>query len=106
MKLAAALLALALVGAPARVAAAEKPLFQPWIDGTAASEPQMQVQRYDADTFVIRQSVKTNFEAPFLYLLFGKDRALLLDSRAGGLKIRPTVDGVNADWPAAHHRAA
>ena len=103
MKLAA--LAFALVLAlPA--AALAKPLFQPWIDGTGASEPQMQVQRYDADTFVIRQSVKTNFEAPFLYLLFGKDRALLLDTGAGGLKVRPTVDGVIADWLQAHHRSA
>ena len=86
--------------------AAAKPLFQPWIDGTAAAEPQMQVQRYDADTFVIRQSVKTNFEAPFLYLLFGKDRVLLLDTGAGGLKVRPTIDGVIADWLTAHHRAS
>ena len=83
-----------------------KPLFQPWIDGTEASEPQMQVQRYDADTYVIRQSVKTNFEAPFLYLLFGKDRAMLLDTGAGGLMIRPTIDGVIADWLKAHHRAS
>jgi glyoxylase-like metal-dependent hydrolase (beta-lactamase superfamily II) len=83
-----------------------KPLFQPWIDGTASADPQMQVQRYDADTYVIRQSVKTNFEAPFLYLLFGKDRVLLLDTGAGGLQIRPTIDGVIADWLKAHHRTA
>jgi glyoxylase-like metal-dependent hydrolase (beta-lactamase superfamily II) len=86
--------------------AAAKPLFQPWIDGTSATEPQMQVQRYDADTYVIRQSVKTNFEAPFLYLLFGKDRVLLLDTGAGGLKVRPTIDGVIADWLKAHHRTS
>src|SRR5882757_10928983 len=103
MKLAAALAALVLA-VPGLAAA--KPLFQPWIGGTAASEPQMQVQRYDADTYVIRQSVKTNFEAPFLYLLFGKDRVLLLDSGAGGLKIRPTIDGVITDWLAAHHRTS
>ena len=96
-----ATLALALPGL-----ARATPLFQPWIDGTAASEPQMQVQRYDADTYVIRQSVKTNFEAPFLYLLFGKDRVLLLDTGAGGLQVRPTIDGVIADWLAAHHRAS
>lgn len=35
--------------------------FAHWIDGTMAREPQTQVQRYDADTFVIRQSVRTNF---------------------------------------------
>jgi hydroxyacylglutathione hydrolase len=104
MKLVALIAAALVLAAPA--AALAKPLFAPWIDGTAASEPQMQVQRYDADTFVIRQSVKTNFEAPFLYLLFGKDRALLLDTGAGGLKVRPTIDGVIADWLKAHHRTS
>jgi glyoxylase-like metal-dependent hydrolase (beta-lactamase superfamily II) len=103
MKATALLLAVALT-VPA--AASAKPLFAPWIDGTQAAEPQMQVQRYDADTFVIRQSVKTNFEAPFLYLLFGRDRALLLDTGAGGLKVRPTIDGVIADWLKAHHRTS
>jgi hydroxyacylglutathione hydrolase len=103
MKLATLLAALVLALPGAAFA---KPLFQPWIDGTEAAEPQTQVQRYDPDTFVIRQSVKTNFEAPFLYLLFGKDRALLLDTGAGGLKVRPTIDGVIADWLRAHHRAS
>ena len=78
------------------------PEFAHWIDGTTANEPEMQVQMVDGDTFVIRQSVKTNFEAPFLYLLFGKDRALLLDTGAGGLKIRPTVERLIADWQAKH----
>ncbi len=43
-----------------------------WIDGTTDQEPYTQVQALDSDTFVIRQSVKTNFEAPFVYLLFGE----------------------------------
>ena len=78
------------------------PRFAHWIDGTATREPETQAQRIDDDTFVIRQSVKTNFEAPFLYLLFGKDRALLLDSGAGGLRIRPTIDRLITDWQARH----
>ena len=78
------------------------PEFSHWIDGTTAQEPEMQVQAIDADTFVIRQSVRTNFEAPFLYLLFGKDRALLIDSGAGGLDIRPTVDRLIDEWRATH----
>jgi len=92
------------VGAALLLGAADpKPLsFAPWINGTAASEPETQVQAIDGDTFVIRQSVKTNFEAPFLYLIFGRDRALLLDTGAGGLKIRPTVDRLIADWRAGH----
>ncbi|MBB4858952.1 glyoxylase-like metal-dependent hydrolase (beta-lactamase superfamily II) [Novosphingobium chloroacetimidivorans] len=71
---------------------ARAPQFAPWIDGTSKGEPETQVQRIDNDTYVIRQSVRTNFEAPFLYLLFGRDRALLIDSGAGGLQIRPTID--------------
>src|SRR5579864_4316290 len=69
-------------------------LFKPWINGVSPSEPQMQVQRFDEDTYVIRQSIRTNFEGPFLYLLFGKERALLIDTGAGGLKVRPTIDAV------------
>lgn len=94
--------ALAIVGAaPAGVG----PRFAHWIDGTTSHEPEMQVQRIDADTFVIRQSVKTNFEAPFLYLLFGRDRVLLIDSGAGGLAVRPTIDRLIVEWQAHHgHR--
>jgi glyoxylase-like metal-dependent hydrolase (beta-lactamase superfamily II) len=84
----------------------EAPRFAPWIDGTAADEPETQVQAIDADTFVIRQSVRTNFEAPFLYLLFGRDEALLIDSGAGGLRIRPTVDRLIAQWRARHANRA
>jgi hypothetical protein len=65
------------------------PRFTHWIDGITSTEPKTQVQRIDDDSFVIRQSVRTNFEAPFLYLLFGTDRALLIDSGAGGLKNPP-----------------
>lgn len=74
--------------------------FQPWINGLH-DEPQMQVQQYDPDTFVIRQSVRTNFEAPFIFLFLGPERALQVDTGAGGLKIRPTIDKVIADWAAS-----
>lgn len=78
------------------------PAFAPWIDGTGASEPETQVQMIDPDTAVIRQSVRTNFEAPFLYLLFGRDRAVLFDTGAGGLRVRPTVDRLIAQWRERH----
>jgi glyoxylase-like metal-dependent hydrolase (beta-lactamase superfamily II) len=78
---------------------ASAPFAQPWINGTH-DEPQMQVQRYDADTYLIRQSVKTNVEAPFIFLFFGTEKVLEIDTGAGGLKIRPTIDKVIADWMA------
>jgi len=98
--------ALAGIGAAALLAAAapaaDVPQFAHWIDGTTPSELEMQVQAIDADTLVIRQSVRTNFEAPFLYLIFGQDRALLIDTGAGGLKVRPTIDRLIGEWRAKH----
>ncbi len=85
-------------------ASAAKPPFEKWIDATKGPEPEMQVQQVDADTFLIRQSIKTNIEGPFLYLFFGTDKVLLLDTGAGGLKIRPTIDGVVAKWLAEKGR--
>lgn len=70
-----------------------------WHDGLH-DEPIMQVQRINPDTFVLRQSIKTNFEAPFLFLFFGHERVLLMDTGAGGLKIRPTIDQLISQWMA------
>ena len=63
-----------------------------WIGGIEQDEPQLQIQAYDENTYVIRQSLKTSFEAPFLYLLFGEDRALLIDSGAGNIDLRAFID--------------
>jgi glyoxylase-like metal-dependent hydrolase (beta-lactamase superfamily II) len=102
-----ALTVLAMLASVPTQAQTEKPLFaEPWIDAAHGTEPEMQVQRVDADTFVIRQSIKTNFEGPFLYLFFGTEKALLLDTGAGGLKIRPTIDGVIAKWLAEKGRTS
>lgn len=100
--LGAGLLLAAQAGAGTEASAKATPLprlfAERWIDGTLAQEPVAQVQALDGDTFVIRQSVKTNFEAPFLYLLFGRDKALLIDTGAEGGVIRPTIDRLVADW--------
>jgi glyoxylase-like metal-dependent hydrolase (beta-lactamase superfamily II) len=76
-----------------------KPAFEkPWIDATQSAEPEIQVQQYDEDTYVLRQSIKTNVEGPFLFLFFGTQRVLQVDTGAGGLKIRPTIDSLIAKW--------
>ncbi|HZX08601.1 MBL fold metallo-hydrolase [Kribbella sp.] len=54
-----------------------------WDDGTDRSSPAHQVHWYDDRTAIIRQSLRTNFEGPFLYLLLGTTRALLLDTGTG-----------------------
>jgi hydroxyacylglutathione hydrolase len=57
-----------------------------WIHGAAdcaqTTDPPIQVVRFDADTWVLRQSKCVNYEGPFLYLLAGSQRALLIDSGA------------------------
>jgi glyoxylase-like metal-dependent hydrolase (beta-lactamase superfamily II) len=63
------------------------------------------VVAYDDDTFVLRQSKCVNFEAPFLYLLFGSETVLLHDSgatkEADRFPIRRTVDELIASRPSA-----
>jgi hydroxyacylglutathione hydrolase len=45
--------------------------------------PEFQVHEYNEDFYIIRQSGCSNYEKPFLFLFFGKDKALLLDTGAG-----------------------
>ncbi len=75
-----------------------------WNDGTDCNEPQIQVHAYDQDTYILRQSLCTSFEGPFMVLLFGTERALLLDTGDGGIPISEVVDGLVADWSRAHAR--
>ncbi|RZT17322.1 glyoxylase-like metal-dependent hydrolase (beta-lactamase superfamily II) [Kribbella sp. VKM Ac-2569] len=63
-----------------------------WDDGTDPSSPDHQVHWYDERTAIIRQSLRTNFEGPFLYLLLGEERALLLDTGTGHVPLRPLIE--------------
>ena len=57
-----------------------------WIHGGRSAkrpgDPKIQVHRYDEHTIILRQSKSVHYEAPFLFLLFGNDRVLLLDTGA------------------------
>ena len=78
-----------------------------WNHGRSG-EPPLQVHAYDENTVVLRQSKTTSYEAPFLFLLFGTDRALLLDSGATEdpqvFPLRTTVDRLVDEWLARHPR--
>jgi glyoxylase-like metal-dependent hydrolase (beta-lactamase superfamily II) len=70
-----------------------------WIyGGDCVNDPLIQVHRYNTNTYILRQSMCTNFEGPFMYLLFGDDKVLLEDTGAGGIPIGPTVYGIIGDW--------
>jgi hydroxyacylglutathione hydrolase len=45
-------------------------------------QPPIQVHRYNAQTFILRESLCVTYEAPFIYLLIGKNKALLIDTGA------------------------
>jgi hydroxyacylglutathione hydrolase len=51
-------------------------------DCVASPQPPLQVHRYDANTYILRQNPCADFEAPLLYLLIGDKRAMLIDSGA------------------------
>src|SRR5262249_1626621 len=87
------------------------PLNVHWIHGSpncaTNTDPPLQVHAFDDDTYVWRQTRWANFEAPFLSLLFGTARALLLDTGAEPrpgqqLPIRDTVQGIISQWLARH----
>jgi hydroxyacylglutathione hydrolase len=51
-------------------------------DCKATPQVALQVHTYEPQTFILRQSPCANFEANFLYLLVGSDKALLIDTGA------------------------
>jgi glyoxylase-like metal-dependent hydrolase (beta-lactamase superfamily II) len=68
---------------------------QGWYAGGATcTGPQFQVRAYDRDFFILRQAACTNYEKPFLYLIFGSERALLLDTGAGKVDLVTPIDSL------------
>src|SRR5215471_4635697 len=51
-------------------------------DCTKNPQPPIQMHRYNADTFILRENLCATYEAPFIYLLIGKTKALLIDTGA------------------------
>jgi glyoxylase-like metal-dependent hydrolase (beta-lactamase superfamily II) len=72
------------------------------------TEPELQVHRYNEHTVILRQNMSVNYEAPFLFLLFGNERALLVDTGATAqpqyLPLRRTIDDLIGEWLTRHPR--
>ena len=67
------------------------------------------MQRYDPHTYVLRQSKALTPESPFLFLLFGSERAVLFDTGASKKTgpdnpLRETVDEIIDAWLEDHPR--
>jgi len=81
-----------------------------WIHGSEAAkyntDPDIQVHAYNEHTYILRQNMAVHYEAPFMFLLFGNSRALLLDTGATAdaryFPLRRTVDEIIEGWLADH----
>jgi len=55
-----------------------------WDEGAskcaASLQPPLQVHSYNDRTFILRENLCVTFEAPFIYLLIGSEKALLIDT--------------------------
>lgn len=65
-------------------ACAEEPLDAHWHEGSPncgkRPGPALEVHRYDPHTLILREGLCSTPEAPFMYLLIGEQRAILIDS--------------------------
>lgn len=57
-----------------------------------ATAPAFKIHAYNPDFLILRQSGCTHFEKPFLYLLFGTQQVLLVDTGAPNVSIVPWIE--------------
>jgi glyoxylase-like metal-dependent hydrolase (beta-lactamase superfamily II) len=71
-----------------------------WISGLdCPTDPKIQVHAYNDDLWILRQSKCTNFEAPFVYLIFGVEKVLMIDTGSSGSPgYGAAVDSVVSSW--------
>src|SRR5262245_48311866 len=89
-----------------------RPLGVDWIHGSESAkhntDPDIQVHWYGDHTVIMRQNKAINYEAPFMYLLFGGTRAALVDTGATAspeyFPLRAEVDRLVDEWLAEHPR--
>lgn len=82
-----------------------------WIHGSISArhntDVRVQVHRYNEHSYILRQNPAVDWEAPFMYLLLGEERALLLDAgataNADWFPLRAAVDAVLERWADARH---
>ena len=81
-----------------------------WIHGSESAmdndDPPVHVHAYNKHTYILRENKAINYEGAFMYLLFGNERALLIDqgstSSPALFPLRDVVDDIVSDWEAEH----
>jgi glyoxylase-like metal-dependent hydrolase (beta-lactamase superfamily II) len=71
---------------------------------TCGDAPEWEVHAYNPDLYILRENGCVNYEKPFLYLFFGSEKALLIDTGAGETHVVSAVSGVLDEWAARNHR--
>ncbi|MBY0507119.1 MAG: MBL fold metallo-hydrolase [Bryobacteraceae bacterium] len=66
--------------------------------------PDFFIHEYNPHLFILRESGCSHYEKPFLYLIFGQERVMLLDTGAGKSELVPLVDRLIAQWSERHGR--
>ena len=81
-------------------------LKEPWQTGgpNCLAVPDWQVHEYNEDFYILRESGCVHFEKPFLYLIFGENKALLEDTGVASAKDKsviptaPVIMDLMAKW--------
>jgi len=60
--------------------------------------PDWQVHEYNPNFFILRQSPCTDYEKPFIFLIFGKDKALLMDTGSRNGNLVPALQRTIKNW--------
>lgn len=83
---------------------------QNWIYGSkdcvTNTDSLIQVVRYNENTWIMRQNKCVHYEAPFMFLFIGDEKALLVDTGATGVEnnfpLYRTVKTILTDWQTLH----
>ena len=109
-----------LVAASAPAAAAQAPsafaeprveagvLPAKWMTGgpKCMEMPAWQVHEYNPNFFILRESGCIHYEKPFLYLMFGRDKALLEDTGAGQVDTAAIVMDLVGKWAKRNNKTS
>jgi glyoxylase-like metal-dependent hydrolase (beta-lactamase superfamily II) len=64
------------------------------------------IHAYNPNFYILRQSGCTDYEKPFVYLIFGADKAMLWDTGSRNSRIREAVDRLIGRWLVDNKRAS
>ena len=66
--------------------------------------PEWEVHEYNPDFYILRENGCVNYEKPFVFLFFGRDRCLLIDTGAGETHVAREISQIIDRWAASRHR--